>query len=147
EKPQFYSVTLVLSPYGYHILYRARTTHGSGLKTPCYPDPPFTWLRAVNLVLLPLTFTRSTLFKPTIPLGRQSSSASIFKNHSHTIMPFLTSPSPNISEPDMSTATMEPAQPLVHLENPQRDELLDIIDTLRSQGIGKYVDLPQLIVC
>ncbi|KAI0405870.1 P-loop containing nucleoside triphosphate hydrolase protein [Xylaria palmicola] len=26
-------------------------------------------------------------------------------------------------------------------------DLLDVIDTLRSQGIGRYVDLPQIIVC
>ncbi|KAK4941259.1 hypothetical protein LTR10_018795 [Elasticomyces elasticus] len=37
--------------------------------------------------------------------------------------------------------------PQVGLQSPEHEELLDIIDTLRSQGISRYVDLPQLIVC
>ncbi|KAK5193532.1 hypothetical protein LTR99_007084 [Exophiala xenobiotica] len=37
--------------------------------------------------------------------------------------------------------------PQVGLQTPEHEELLNIIDTLRSQGISRYVDLPQLIVC
>ncbi|KIW12491.1 hypothetical protein PV08_09768 [Exophiala spinifera] len=37
--------------------------------------------------------------------------------------------------------------PDVQLQTPQHEELLNIIDTLRSLGIGRYVDLPQIIVC
>ncbi|KAK4943047.1 hypothetical protein LTR10_017246 [Elasticomyces elasticus] len=37
--------------------------------------------------------------------------------------------------------------PHIHLQIPEHDELLEIIDTLRSQGITRYIDLPQLIVC
>ncbi|KAI1144905.1 P-loop containing nucleoside triphosphate hydrolase protein [Nemania diffusa] len=33
------------------------------------------------------------------------------------------------------------------LQNEDHRNLLDVIDTLRSQGIGRYVDLPQIIVC
>ncbi|KAI0864276.1 P-loop containing nucleoside triphosphate hydrolase protein [Xylaria cubensis] len=33
------------------------------------------------------------------------------------------------------------------LQNKDHRNLLDVIDTLRSQGIGRYVDLPQIIVC
>ncbi|KIX04462.1 uncharacterized protein Z518_05330 [Rhinocladiella mackenziei CBS 650.93] len=42
---------------------------------------------------------------------------------------------------------IESSQPQVHLQIPEHDEVLDIIDTLRSQGITRYIDLPQLIVC
>ncbi|KAJ9607880.1 hypothetical protein H2200_007959 [Cladophialophora chaetospira] len=45
---------------------------------------------------------------------------------------------------------LEPAaqnQPEIHLQIPEHDELLDVVDTLRSQGISRYVDLPQLVVC
>jgi hypothetical protein len=38
-------------------------------------------------------------------------------------------------------------QPQVHLQSEQHDKLLNLIDTLRSQGITRYIDLPQLIVC
>ena len=41
----------------------------------------------------------------------------------------------------------EQIQPVFHLQVPEHDELLDVIDTLRSQGINQYIDLPQLIVC
>ena len=41
----------------------------------------------------------------------------------------------------------DPNQPLVLLQTPQQDELIDLVDTLRSQGINHYIDLPQLIVC
>ncbi|KAI1159503.1 P-loop containing nucleoside triphosphate hydrolase protein [Nemania serpens] len=33
------------------------------------------------------------------------------------------------------------------LQNEDHQNILDVIDTLRSQGIGRYVDLPQIIVC
>lgn len=33
------------------------------------------------------------------------------------------------------------------LQTQDHRDLLDVIDTLRSQGIGRYVDLPQIIVC
>jgi hypothetical protein len=29
----------------------------------------------------------------------------------------------------------------------EHGELLDIIDQIRSQGISRYIDLPQIIVC
>lgn len=35
----------------------------------------------------------------------------------------------------------------VHLQSKEHRGLLDIIDKLRSQGISRYVDLPQIIVC
>jgi GTPase SAR1 family protein len=37
--------------------------------------------------------------------------------------------------------------PQVYLQSKGLEELLDIIDHLRSQGISRYIDLPQLIVC
>src|SRR5947209_6354264 len=37
--------------------------------------------------------------------------------------------------------------PLVSLQSKDHEDLLNIIDTLRSQGISRYIDLPQLIVC
>ncbi|KIX94518.1 uncharacterized protein Z520_09904 [Fonsecaea multimorphosa CBS 102226] len=42
---------------------------------------------------------------------------------------------------------MEPTQPEVHLQIREHDELLDVIDSLRSQGIDRYINLPELIVC
>ncbi|KAI1287741.1 P-loop containing nucleoside triphosphate hydrolase protein [Xylaria venustula] len=33
------------------------------------------------------------------------------------------------------------------IKNENHRNLLDVIDTFRSQGIGRYVDLPQIIVC
>lgn len=41
----------------------------------------------------------------------------------------------------------EPSQPQIHLQSQQHDKLLNLIDTLRSQGITRYIDLPELIVC
>lgn len=35
----------------------------------------------------------------------------------------------------------------IGLQTPEHEELLNIIDTLRSHGISQYIDLPQLIVC
>lgn len=40
-----------------------------------------------------------------------------------------------------------PTLPLVSLQSKDHEELLNIIDKLRSQGISRYIDLPQLIVC
>jgi hypothetical protein len=37
--------------------------------------------------------------------------------------------------------------PQVPLQSKDHEELLDIIDHLRGQGISRYIDLPQLIVC
>lgn len=37
--------------------------------------------------------------------------------------------------------------PHVGLQTAEHEEILNIIDTLRSQGISRYVDLPQLVVC
>lgn len=38
-------------------------------------------------------------------------------------------------------------QPQVHLQTREHEELLTVIDTLRSQGTTNYIDLPQLVVC
>jgi hypothetical protein len=35
----------------------------------------------------------------------------------------------------------------VELQSEQHRQLLDIIDRLRSKGISKYVDLPEIVVC
>lgn len=40
-----------------------------------------------------------------------------------------------------------PNLPTVPLQSKDHRDLLDTIDKLRSQGISKYVDLPQIIVC
>ena len=37
--------------------------------------------------------------------------------------------------------------PHVGLQTAEHEEILNIIDTLRSHGISRYVDLPQLVVC
>ncbi|EEH39370.1 interferon-induced GTP-binding protein Mx [Paracoccidioides lutzii Pb01] len=37
--------------------------------------------------------------------------------------------------------------PKVPLQSQEHRDLLDIIDKLRSQGINRYVDLPQIVVC
>lgn len=37
--------------------------------------------------------------------------------------------------------------PLISLQSKGHGDLLNIIDSLRSQGISRYIDLPQLIVC
>lgn len=44
-------------------------------------------------------------------------------------------------------ASTDGTSPDIHLQIPEHEELLEIIDTLRSQGISRYIDLPQLIVC
>lgn len=44
---------------------------------------------------------------------------------------------------DITTADV----PQVPLQSKDHEELLDIIDHLRGQGISRYIDLPQLIVC
>ncbi|KAK7892283.1 hypothetical protein LTR67_007379 [Exophiala xenobiotica] len=38
-------------------------------------------------------------------------------------------------------------QPQVELQTSEHEEVLNLIDTLRSHGISQYIDLPQLIVC
>lgn len=35
----------------------------------------------------------------------------------------------------------------IALQSPEHRNLLDVIDKLRSRGLGKYVDLPEIIVC
>lgn len=37
--------------------------------------------------------------------------------------------------------------PLIQLQSKDYEEILNVIDQLRSEGISKYVNLPQLIVC
>ncbi|EXJ86850.1 hypothetical protein A1O3_03804 [Capronia epimyces CBS 606.96] len=37
--------------------------------------------------------------------------------------------------------------PEIGLQTPEHEELLNIIDSLRSHGISQYIDIPQLIVC
>jgi len=37
--------------------------------------------------------------------------------------------------------------PSTDLQSKEHRDLLDIIDQLRSQGVGRYVDLPEIIVC
>lgn len=41
----------------------------------------------------------------------------------------------------------ESETPLISLQSKDHGDLLNIIDSLRSQGISRYIDLPQLIVC
>ena len=41
----------------------------------------------------------------------------------------------------------EAATPFISLQSKDHSDLLNIIDSLRSQGISRYIDLPQLIVC
>ncbi|KAF1807999.1 hypothetical protein P152DRAFT_485810 [Eremomyces bilateralis CBS 781.70] len=46
------------------------------------------------------------------------------------------------------TASAEPqGSPPVLLQNSEHRDLFDIVDKLRSQGIGRYIDLPQIIIC
>ncbi|EXJ67601.1 dynamin GTPase [Cladophialophora psammophila CBS 110553] len=35
----------------------------------------------------------------------------------------------------------------INLQTTEHEEILNLIDTLRFQGISRYVDLPQVIVC
>ncbi|EFY94148.1 dynamin family protein [Metarhizium robertsii ARSEF 23] len=35
----------------------------------------------------------------------------------------------------------------IALQSPEHRNLLDVIDKLRSRGLGKYVDLPEIVVC
>ncbi|KIW71962.1 hypothetical protein PV04_00188 [Phialophora macrospora] len=37
--------------------------------------------------------------------------------------------------------------PLVQLQSKDHEEILNVIDQLRSEGISKYINLPQLVVC
>jgi GTPase SAR1 family protein len=41
----------------------------------------------------------------------------------------------------------EAEAPAISLQSKDHGDLLNIIDSLRSQGISRYIDLPQLIVC
>lgn len=80
--------------------------------------------------------------------GHRYSCFYVFKNHPSLIMPsatsqFLGTP----GQEAVASETTKSSQPQVHLQTQQHDELLDLIDTLRSQGISRYIDLPQLIVC
>ncbi|EXJ76185.1 uncharacterized protein A1O5_00693 [Cladophialophora psammophila CBS 110553] len=43
--------------------------------------------------------------------------------------------------------TGNPLAPLIQLQSKDHEEILNVIDQLRSEGISKYVNLPQLIVC
>ena len=40
-----------------------------------------------------------------------------------------------------------PGIPLIPLQSKDHEEILDVIDQLRLEGVSRYVDLPQLIVC
>lgn len=40
-----------------------------------------------------------------------------------------------------------PAHPVINIQSRSHEQLLDVIDKLRSQGISRFIDLPQLIVC
>src|SRR6201990_552157 len=41
----------------------------------------------------------------------------------------------------------ETSAPLIPLQSRDHEEILNVIDQLRLEGVGKYVNLPQLIVC
>ncbi|KIW99024.1 uncharacterized protein Z519_00687 [Cladophialophora bantiana CBS 173.52] len=41
----------------------------------------------------------------------------------------------------------KPLAPLIQLQSKDHEEILNVIDQFRSEGISKYVNLPQLIVC
>jgi GTPase SAR1 family protein len=48
----------------------------------------------------------------------------------------------------MSSSTeTQGALPVVSLQSKDHEELLNIIDNLRSQGISRYIDIAQIIVC
>ncbi|EXJ65394.1 hypothetical protein A1O7_01735 [Cladophialophora yegresii CBS 114405] len=52
--------------------------------------------------------------------------------------------------PDNSRETNhahEATTPLVQLQSKDHEEILNVIDQLRSEGVSKYINLPQLIVC
>ena len=42
---------------------------------------------------------------------------------------------------------INPTIPEISLQSKDHEELLNVIDHLRAQGISRYIDLPQLIVC
>src|SRR5205809_3999931 len=46
-----------------------------------------------------------------------------------------------------SNNSEEALMPLIQLQSKDHEEILNVIDQLRSEGISKYVNLPQLIVC
>lgn len=37
--------------------------------------------------------------------------------------------------------------PAISIQSKSHEQLLDVIDKLRSQGISRFIDLPQLILC
>jgi hypothetical protein len=47
----------------------------------------------------------------------------------------------------MSSDTTLKLPSLQRLQSAEQNELLDVIDALRSQGMGDFISLPQLIVC
>ncbi|KIW80365.1 hypothetical protein Z517_06980 [Fonsecaea pedrosoi CBS 271.37] len=48
---------------------------------------------------------------------------------------------------DDSSENNDPLAPLIPLQSKDHEAILNVIDQLRSEGIGEYVGLPQLIVC
>jgi hypothetical protein len=80
--------------------------------------------------------------------GHRRSNFCVSNNHPSLIMPAATSPfSRSYVRDSVISETTKSSQPQVHLQTQQHDELLDLIDALRSEGITRYIDLPQLIVC
>lgn len=47
----------------------------------------------------------------------------------------------------MGDASGPGIMPTVSLQSKDHEEILNIIDDLRSQGISRYIDLPQIVVC
>jgi len=47
----------------------------------------------------------------------------------------------------MTTSTSKSEAPAAAITTVEHRQLLDIIDNLRAQGLGRYVDLPEIIVC
>lgn len=44
----------------------------------------------------------------------------------------------------------EPAikiEPTGNIATPEHEKLLNLIDEIRAQGISRYIDLPQIVVC
>ncbi|KAI1855351.1 hypothetical protein JX266_000216 [Neoarthrinium moseri] len=52
-----------------------------------------------------------------------------------------------VSENLVAVPMSQIAKTAAVLESSEHRDMLDVIDTLRSQGISRYVDLPQIIVC
>lgn len=47
----------------------------------------------------------------------------------------------------MASSTQTPDTPAAAITTEEHRQLLDTIDRLRAQGLGRYVDLPEIIVC